>query len=419
MNNQLIQPSEIINQLEEFALNHAKFGNYYASIDKLNIGSLQEVVCEKDREYLRKISTMLHIIMSIMSHPHIDNRREEVVTRIEQAKQLSNEDFSRVLKDGSLWRRHDVKLIPENVYYHQNVDELLIYENRFICLVLDLIEKDINDYVNLYVKMLPSLKNGILPRLDGSRPKRLLTYAELLKRKVNYLKNTHFYKEVSKAKKITGAVTRTNILLKDNLYGRVYRFYKEELLSEEKTVSIALLRDYFRALSLKEISARGFKLKKQTKEAKIFENDVFLLSMSDEEGTRETKFTVTLKQQGIVSKHLLILSLSSSFSDVEKVPDGYDGVSVLSCFGYAHFDKKAGSYDRIYPETAIVKSYFDEIVGLVESDREVYARYCPVCRERSPVFHEDTYLCPRCGSRYAFCKSGDADAVWFIRLRRS
>lgn len=416
MKNQLLQPSEIRSQLDDFALKYPKFDDYYAFIDKLNIGSLQEVVCERDREYLRKISTMLQIIMSISSHPHIANRREEIVTRIEQAEQLSNEDFSRVLKDGSLWKRYDLKLVPENVYYHQNVDELVIYENRFICHVLDLIEKEINDYVNLYVKMLPSLKNGILPSLDSSRPKRLLTYAELLKRKVTYLKNTYFYKEVSKAKKITGTVSRTNILLKDNLYGRVYRFYKENLLSDEKTISLRLLYDYFTALSLKELHARGFKLTAQTEKEITFATDIITLNMSFFEGSREMKFDLSLNQSGITSKKLLIFSLSPSFSDVEKVPQGYDDVSVLSCFGSARFNKKAGSYDQIYPETVIVKNYFDEIVGTVKSDREVYARYCPVCRERSPIFNDEIYSCPRCGSRYAFCKSGDGDAVWFVRL---
>ena len=417
-NQKTFTTDEIKKQLDDFNLKHVDFADYYARIEELNIGSLQEVACERDREYLKKISTILQIIMSIISHPHIANKREEIVTRIEQAKQLSNEDFSRVLKDGSLWKRYNIKLVPENVYYHQNVDELVIYENRFVCMVLDLIEKEISEYVGLYVKMLPSLKNGILPRLDGTRPRRILTYAELLKRKVVYLKNSYFYKEVSKAKKITGSVQRTNILLKDNLYGRVYRFYKEYLLSEEKFVSQKLLSDYFTALSLKELKIRGFKtVGTGDFNAKILENDSFTVEFSSDE--KSLTFIVRNKISGISSSQSVILSLSPWFGDVEKPSSYYDSVTVLSCFGSARFDKKPGTYDEIFTEAVIVKNYFAEIVGTVETDKEVYSRYCPVCRDRLPSFSDGVFSCAHCGSRYTFVKKGDGDALWFIRLRRS
>lgn len=412
---EVITPETIKKHLDDYFAERSDIKEYYADLEKLRTPSLQEVACQRDWIYLRKISTILHVIMSIIAHPHINNRREEIVTRIEQAKQLSNEDFTRVLQDGSLWKRYDVKMVPENVYYHQNVDELCIYENQFICLVVDMLSGELNEYTNFYVKMLPSMKNGLLNRLDGSKPQRILRYADLLKRRIIYIKNTRFYKEVSQAKPISRNIERTNILLKDILYSRVYRFYREYLSTEEKFITYDLLSDFIYSLILKDLSARGFK-PTIGENLQAFENEDFAIAInrSDKDFTFEVSEKTTLK----TAKHLLLLSLSAWFSDIEKAPSGFDTVEAMSEWARVNVSKRAEDFEEIFPEEQIVKDYLDDKLCLTEITSDVYERYCPVCREKNPLETNDVYYCPHCSSRYVFVKKGDNEAIWFTRLRR-
>lgn len=407
-------------RIDGYNRENSTFKDYHANIEKLNIGSLQEIACQKDWAYLRKISTVLNVIMSIVAHPHISNRQEEIVTRVEQAKQLSNEDFSRVMKDGSLWKRYNLKMVPENVYYYQNVDELCIYENQFVCLVLDLLLKELNEYANFYIKMLPSMKNGILPCLDGRKPQKILIYTDSLRRRITYLKNTRFYKEVSKAKPISRNIQRTNILLKDNLYHRVYRFYREYLGTEERFLTYRLMYEYTSALITKELSSRGFKpIKRKKGDIKIFENDNFTLSVAPYGENRGFLLEITEKLCQKTAKHLILLSLSAWFSDLTKAPTGYDSVDALSEWASVSVSKAPDEFEEIFTEEEIVKKYFDDKLCLSVTKSDVYARYCPVCRERNLVETDDTYTCVNCSSRYVFTKTSQGDdAVWFLRLRR-
>lgn len=407
-------------RIDGYNRENSTFKDYHANIEKLNIGSLQEIACQKDWAYLRKISTVLNVIMSIVAHPHISNRQEEIVTRIEQAKQLSNEDFSRVMKNGSLWKRYNLKMVPENVYYYQNVDELCIYENQFVCLVLDLLLKELNEYANFYIKMLPSMKNGILPCLDGRKPQKILIYTDSLRRRITYLKNTRFYKEVSKAKPISRNIQRTNILLKDNLYHRVYRFYREYLGTEERFITYRLMYEYTSALITKELSSRGFKpVKRKKGDVKILENDNFTLSAAPYEENRGFVLEITEKLCQKTAKHLILLSLSAWFSDLTKAPTGYDSVDALSEWASVSVSKAPDEFEEIFTEEEIVKKYFDDKLCLSVTKSDVYARYCPVCRERNLVETDDTYTCVNCSSRYVFTKTSKGDdAVWFLRFRR-
>ena len=118
----------------------------YAEIEKLETESMQSFSIESDRAFLKEVSSVLNVIISIIYHPHIANKREEVVIRIEQAQQISEEAFRQILADSRLWKSHGMKMIPEEVYHYQHIDELRIYENRFIGLLISLIDKALSSF---------------------------------------------------------------------------------------------------------------------------------------------------------------------------------------------------------------------------------------------------------------------------------
>lgn len=430
-------------QLDGFKSSFKSFSAYYRNIGQLDINSLQDVACQIDRDYLRRLSTILQIITSIIAKPHISGKREEIVARVEQAKQLSNEEFTRVLRDGSMWKRYDMKLVPEHVYYYQNIDELAIYENRFICLVIDTIFKELTSYLSFYIKMLPSLKNNILKSLDTKRPELMLSSVELMLRRVNYIKNTRFYKEVSATKPISKNIQRTNILLKDMLYSRVYRFYREFYSTDEKPLSHKLVCKYYTALILKDLAARGFSLSEdkaadsaksdfEPSDAACIENadisapfatlcdERFSVSLSNFNDCDGLVISVTDKISEKTARHLLQMSAEVDFSDVTVKIEGFDTVDAASEWAVVTAENVVGSYDAIYTEADIVKNYLDGLLAVMTVSGDVYTRYCPVCLAKRPIVSDDVCVCPSCTSHYVFTKNADGEkAVWLTRLRRT
>ena len=77
---------DYIAQVSDFCTPYTTARRFYSYIDRLGQESLQKVSFENDYEFLKKASTVLNIILSIITHPHIANRREEIVARIEQGK---------------------------------------------------------------------------------------------------------------------------------------------------------------------------------------------------------------------------------------------------------------------------------------------------------------------------------------------
>ena len=119
---------------KDFTTKYQDAESFYKHVRKLENVSLQSFSFDRDMEFFGEASFITSVIISIMAHPHISNKREEVVIRAEQAQNLSVEAFQRVLKDSTLWKEKDLEMLPEYVYHYQHVDEIRIYENQFIVL---------------------------------------------------------------------------------------------------------------------------------------------------------------------------------------------------------------------------------------------------------------------------------------------
>ena len=199
--------------------------NFSERLDALEKVSLQSFSIENDKKFLRDVSAVLNVIVSIIYHPHISNKREEVIIRIEQAQQIGQEAFLNTIRDSKLWKAHDARMIPEEVYYYQHIDELRIYENRFIGFLIDLIDKELAKFSAFYLSRLPTL-TSLDSTLDSSQVGSVIVDIDRLRRKTQFIKNTYFYREVSKGKPISHKIQPTNILLKDRLYRFCFKFYR-------------------------------------------------------------------------------------------------------------------------------------------------------------------------------------------------
>ena len=198
----------------------------FSSLDDAGDFSLQEESLRADDFVFERISFALGVIASIAARPHLSTKREEIVTRVEKAKQISPDDFGRVCRDSSLWKRRKAVMIPENIYYFQHTDELAIYENRFVVMLIDEIDKELGRYVDFYTKILPSIDDGACS-LDAIKLSQKLCSTDRLRRQVDFIKETNFYKTVGKEKRLRGKVKPTNILIKDPKYRECYKFYDD------------------------------------------------------------------------------------------------------------------------------------------------------------------------------------------------
>ena len=166
-------------------INLASLPDMFEKSDTESPISLQGEAIVLDRDYIKELTSLLNVIITIIHNPHIANKGEDVIVRIEQANALGTDEFRQVLLDSKLWKRHGAKMIPEEVHFRRYTDELRIYENRFIVYLIDLIERDISTYSTFYLSMLPTLE---LDReyLSAGEVGDIIVAIDVLKRKIQY-----------------------------------------------------------------------------------------------------------------------------------------------------------------------------------------------------------------------------------------
>lgn len=395
-------------------LNDGEAKRFFAAPDALQSVSLQGVSIESDMTFLREIATVLNVITSIIYHPHLSNKREEVVIRVEQAQQLNQESFLATVKDSKLWKEHDLQMIPEEVYYHQHIDELRIYENRFIGFLTDLIDKELAKFSAFYLLRLPTL-TSVYTALDAGVVGDVIEYVDLLRRKTQFIKNTFFYREVSKGKPISRKVQPTNILLKDRLYRYCFRFYKSFVRYEEISSAKKDLRAYYTILILRELSRRGYRLIKAVKGSYSFDGEAFSLTL---EPHGEDALALTVKNKSFAdrpARHLLQMCVDSVQED-SCLPEGFDGKELLSLWELREGDASVSGCSVIDEEAALVRAWLDSKTKQVTVSLKLYQKYCPVCGSRGAGEIDGIYSCAVCKSTYMFDQK--KESVWFRRIGR-
>lgn len=417
---------EFVSDMKDYCVSYPTGLDFYSNLDKLPMNSLQSLSCEKDQAYLKQVDRILRIIMSIVAHPHISNKREEIVTRIEQAKQLSEEEFRRVLQSGNMWKRHDDKMVPEEVYYCQHVDELAIYENQFICLLIDLLDKDLAMYGEFYIALLPSYTEDHPEMISGEESQLVLRQIDRLRKRISFLKNTHFYKEVSKVRRISRNIQRTNILLKDNLYKQTFRFYRQFISYENEGVVYEDLQNFYFVLILKDLFKRGFKFDGSAtvfgKPVWNFVGEQFKIKLTFDQSKFGFDFVIADQYSNTLARHLLLLSPTISFSEVRNpevdVWDTVDALSLWNCVDMQDSVKRP--IEKPLSEAQLVANWLDNKLAHTIANEDVYSHYCPVCKSKNIDIKDGLHVCLKCKSHYVFTRNKNSNTVlWFTKLRRA
>lgn len=389
-------------------------------LNALDTISLQEFSIEHDRSFLREVASVLNVIVSIIYHPHISNKHEEVIIRIELAQQTSREDFLDTVRDSKLWKEHDARMIPEEVHYHQYIDELRIYENRFIGFLIDVIDKELAKFSTFYLSRLPVIDSAT-STLDRGQIGEAIVEIDRLRRKTQFIKNTRFYKEVTKGKPISPKIQPTNILLKDRLYRFCFKFYKDFARYEDMNAARSDLRDYYTILLFKELARQGFNLDGKDDSSYRFTNGDFSLSV---EPTESGSVALDVEYNGIKgenAKHLMVFNVETerSLNDLKlERADEYDGAEMLSPWEICYIDAGTPAGVLTDSEEKLVRDWLNTKISRTTADRFIYKKYCPVCRTRGIDYSDGVYTCTACGSEYMFSESGEDVTVWFRKIRK-
>ena len=125
--NEKLYLEKAINQITKFGNNHVAINDFYDNLDELNIKSLQDLSFNSDLKFFEHINFIISVIISIISSPLISHKGENIIVRSDQVSSLQTQSFIKTMKDSKLWKHNkENKMIPENVYYYQNVDEIAI-----------------------------------------------------------------------------------------------------------------------------------------------------------------------------------------------------------------------------------------------------------------------------------------------------
>lgn len=408
---------------EEFISLNGGLVGAYSHAESAGDFSLQKISYEEDCSYFKEALSLLGIILSIAEKPHVSTRREEVFARIEQAGQLSADDFKRVCRDGSLWKRRGVKMVPEELYYFRNEDELCIYENRFIVLLIDLIGREITELKRVYGERLPRIGENT-DELYAGDAGMALDFARNIEKRVAYLKNTGFYKIVGKEKPLKGRISPTNILLKDLKYRACFKFYNGFLKYQCEGEEAEDLRSILKIYILKSLKKLGFDLKegKNLNEYKACGKEFSLNFDFNKKGAVILDVTHKISKKTV--KYALFAEDGRSAEVAEEFASGDDGKNFCSVEMIGEWSLKDGVTHELLSragqtEEEMIYSWLASKIRLIRADSSVYKKYCPACGVSGVYENDGDFSCPNCGTRYAFTQNSSGESViWICKLRR-
>ena len=411
-----------IETIQAFSKKHSDLSSFYKEIDNVPLVSIQDLSFEKDIALFKELSFILSVVLSIIAKPHLNTRSDEVIARSGEVSALSEDDFQKTLRDSSIWKNQgNGKLLPEYLYYHKHEDEIRIYENIFIVYLVNEINALAHQYSALYVSLLSVADhetNVLL--IDDTYQMKAMDEVNKVIHRIEQIKNTYFYKEVSKAKSRPKVFSPTNILLKDRLYNICFKFYKKLFIYQEEGSLDQDLFIYYYVLILRKLRENDFRLEEG--QEKIFSNGKLVIpekiSMANNNYQIEVEsridknlfiFNYSEHDGSNKATHLLyIRSDDHAPFEMEDIGEDYFVVSIetLSLWYLSMLlnDKLVKVNKTFKSEMEMIRTFVDSHHYVVSASEKIYSSYCPSCKGKDLSETNGFYVCADCGAVYRFVK---------------
>ena len=413
-----------IELIQAFGKKQKDLQTFYRNIDNLSLVSVQDLSFEKDIEFFKELTFILSVILSIIAKPHLSHRRDEILARSGEVSTISEEDFQKTLRDSSIWKDEGTgRLLPEYLYYHQYEDEIKIYENIFIVHLVNEISMIADHYSSLYLSLLnvANRDNNQLLQDDDAQLK-AMDAVNFVIRRIDLIKSTYFYREVSKAKNKPKVFYPTNILLKDRLYNICFKFYKKMYVYDEKSTLNNHLFVYYFVLLLKilhdrkfELTTRAHKLMSANNaitvpDSMAFANEEYRITVEAYSKAHMFIFSYKDKDDDATSEHHLYIESDTTLKDV-KIPPQEERIFSIEYLSLWHRSmvNEMGKVEilnqTLENEEKMLETLIDSHHFVVTGSEKVYSSYCPSCKNKNLVELNGYYRCPDCGAIYKFLKA--------------
>lgn len=410
--------------IKKYALSRPDNRSFYEDIALLEALSLQSVSLNKDLIYFDEINKLFGAIITVIRRPFIVNESETVILRAEQSYGLTPEMFRETVKDTKLWKDKRGVITPKEVFYFQNIDELVNYENRFIVYLIDIVSSQLVGYVKFYDFLIGTIGSGGLVQ-DQSELEVAYIKLNALYKKIRRIKETDFYKIVNKANTSFTHVEPTNVFKHNRAYGECYRFFVNNVTYSDDEARNKDLSAYFFTRLLCALRSGGYEFVDGEKAGgKVvrkmnFESDEFRITVDEAKDYGGLAIEVTHKGEAITAFNLLVFDGSPEFEEVEKRLDdyktsGFTSVDAVTAWDAAYVDESVvSSASGGVSENELLIRYLSDKTKTVKASRRIYEEHCPVCGSKDIAIGE-TYRCGNCGSEYTFA----GEKIWLTKLRK-
>ncbi len=438
-NNEERYLKESISKVRSFAKKNPSLKMFYKNINQVELRSIQDLSFKNDIKFFQEVKRILSIITSIISNPIITNKGEHVVVRAASASGLTPYMFIETIKDASLWKRQNLKMVPEYVHYRQYVDEIKIYENIFIVHLVNMIFNELLKYQRFYIRMIQSYEGQESLSLDSKLQEKAMIEIDQLFKFINRIKGTYFYRIINKDHVRLTSVVPNNALLHNHLYNDCFKFYRRMISYSDESLLNHEFYLYYYVLILKQLKIGGFSLfgKKVIKEdsavkqkALNLEHDLVFFSqnmkitLSFLEEKNAFLFRIMNKLDKQTNDHLLIVDKDDSFENaLLKVEDvhSYTTIEAISLWGRAYLEETVKYIKtNLLSEQKMVEEYFLERYKSVSGSEKIYSKFCPICSNKTVSEDHGIYQCANCHSIYKiYPKKNEEAEIMFLRLRRA
>ena len=135
-------------QLIDIMQQDACFLTIYNSINSGALPLSIEINYDEKLQYIRELKKVVDKITNIVYKPHIISVEEDIVTRSEIAPKVTREGFHATMRDSRLWKQKNGEMTPEYVHTVENTDSIETYENKFITLLIKIIDRESKELIN-------------------------------------------------------------------------------------------------------------------------------------------------------------------------------------------------------------------------------------------------------------------------------
>ena len=256
--------------------------------------------------------------------------------------------------------------------------------------------------------------------MDDTAQMKAMDEVNFVLHRIEQIKNTYFYKEVSKAKSRPKVFNPTNILLKDRLYNICFKFYKKLFIYQEEGGLDKDLFIYYYVLILRKLRENDFRLN-DCKEKVFVKNELVIpskVSMANnnyqievESRVNKNLFIFNYSEKDGSNKATHLLYIKSDYSapfEYEDIGEDYFVVSIetLSLWYLSMLlNGKLVKINKTFKsEMEMIRTFVDSHHYVVSASEKIYSSYCPSCKGKDLSENNGFFICADCGAVYRFVK---------------